>query len=338
MLHIFNRQVQTAATEIIRQNLQAFNAASNGTLMMSNEASEMGDWMESTMWAAITNLVERRDAYGSGDATVKELQQLLERAVKVDGRVGPIQITPALMERLGKASSEAAATLATQASAAMIQDYLNTTINVLTVAIGNNAAAYHDLTATTATTPNLIGMQEACGKFGDAFGDLKCWVMDGLAYNDLLTKDILKNPNQLFQIGTVTIMQDGLGRRFVITDAPGLRVGGANPTVSMLCLTGGAAAVKASPLRMYDGKTLGKENVQLILQGEYDFVVGLKGYAWNNTVKANPKNTGDGGAAVANKGASPSNAELVKPANWLLYASDVKSTAGVMVKFGKKAA
>lgn len=334
-LFVFNRQVQTAATEVIAQQINMFNAASGGSLIMSNNSTAAGDWMESTMWAAIGNLVERRDAYGSGNATVKELQQLLERAVRVDGRVGPIKVTPALMERIGKATAEAAATLATQAAAAMVQDYLNTTIDILVAAIGANSKAVYDATNATATTPNLIDMQTGCGLFGDAYNALNTWVLDGLGYNQLVTGDFLKNANRLFQIGNVTIMNDGFGRRIIVTDAPGLRDTTAG-TANALCLTAGAAAVQASGLRMYDATQLGGENVNMMLQGEYDFVVGIKGYAWNNTTKANPKNTGDGGTAVANKGASPSNAELKKAANWPQYASDVKNTAGILVKFGKK--
>lgn len=335
VLHVFNQQVQTAATEVIAQQLNAFNAASGGSIILTNGGAASGDWMESTMWAAITNVVQRRDAYGNGDVAVKELTQLLERSVRADGRVGPIKVTPALMERLGKATAEAAATLATQASKGMIADYLNTTVNVLCAAIKANPKAYSDQTAATATTPTLIGMQKACGLFGDAFGSLQAWIMDGLAYNDLVTGDILKNVEKLFTIGNVNIFQDGFGRRFVVTDAPGLRDATAG-TTNLLCLSAGAAAVKASGLRMYDATVLLKENVQQVLQGEYDFVIGLKGYAWNNTTAANPKNTGDGGTAVADKGASPSDAELVKPANWPLIVSDVKNTAGVMVTFGKK--
>lgn len=335
MLKIFNQQVQTAATAVLMQQLNAFNAASGGAILLTNGQVAVGDWMESTMWASITNLIERRDVYDNGDATVKELTQLLDRAVNVDGRVGPIKVTPALMERLGKASAEAAATLATQAAIGMVADYLNTTIDVLIAAIGANAKAYSDQTATTATTPSLIGMQKACGLYGDAFASLKVWIMDGLAFNDLITTDILKNTSHLFNIGNVNIYQDGFGRRFVVTDAPGLRDTTAG-TTNLLCLTTGAAAVKASGLRMYDAPLLGKANVQHILQGEYGFSLGIKGYAWNNTTPANPKNTGDGGTAVVDKGASPSNAELKKAANWPAMDLDVKATAGVLVKFGKK--
>ncbi|AXH50951.1 major capsid protein [Serratia phage Scapp] len=334
-LYVFNQQVQTAATEVIAQNMNAFNAASGGAIIMTNGAAAAGDWMESTLWAAIGNVVQRRNAYGAGNVTVQELTQLLERSVRVDGRVGPIKVTPALMARISKATKEAAATLATQASTAMIGDYLNTTVNVLVAAIKANPKAYSDQTAATATTPTLIGMQKACGLFGDAFGSLKAWIMDGIAYNELVTGDILKNASQLFQIGNVTIMQDGFGRRFVITDAPGLRDATAG-TTNLLCLSAGAAAVQASGLQMYDAPKLGEENVSYLLQGEYDFVIGLKGYAWNNTTKANPKNTGDGGTAVADKGASPSDAELMKSANWPQIVTDVKNTAGVLVTFGKK--
>ncbi|MBE8219669.1 major capsid protein, partial [Leptospira borgpetersenii] len=99
---------------------------------------------------------------------------------------------------------------------------------------------------------------------------------DGATYNDFIDES-LTNASRLFQIGNVNIMQDGLGRRFVISDIPALAEGDLQ---HVLGLTAGAAAVQTSPLSMLAQPVLGKENLKALMQGEYDYTVGLKGYQW----------------------------------------------------------
>ena len=116
-------------------------------------------------------------------------------------------------------------------------------------------------------------------------------------------------------------MQDNLGRRFIVSDVPALfdATGGA-ALQSVLGLTTGALALKTSPLIMKAQDVLGKENLKVIMQGEYDFTMGIKGYQFKDGVK------------------SPTDAQLTTAANWIRIATSVKDTAGVQVIFGNKAA
>lgn len=63
---------------------------------------------------------------------------------------------------------------------------------------------------------------------------------------------------------------------------------------------------------------LGQENIKALMQGEYDFTIGLRGYQWSkDSIK------------------SPTNEQIAAVANWKQIATDIKDTAGVMVSFGK---
>lgn len=311
-LTIFQQQVSLAATELVAQQVQLFNAASGGSLVMGS-GDHIGDYIERTSWQLLGGLAQRRNAYKDGDLTAQELGQILDRMVKIDGRIGPVSVTPTMMKRLGKNTAEASSVVAAQAAAAMIQDYLNTTAGALVTAIGTNT----DMVTSIATAPNLAGLNKGARPMGDAFSRLVAWVMDGATFNDF-TDEALTNTNRLFQIGNVNIMQDGLGRRFVISDIPALAGDGAQ---NVLGLTAGAAAVQTTALNMLAQPVLGKENLKALMQGEYDYTLGIKGYQWaSNSIK------------------SPTDAQLTTAANWKQITTSNKDTAGVLVAFTGAAA
>lgn len=315
-LHIFQKQVSTAATELVAQSVQEFNAASGGALIMG-DGDHIGDYVEQTSWQLLGSLAQRRNAYGEGNLTPQELGQILDRMVKVDGRVGPVTVTPTMMKRLGKDVSEAAAVVATQAAEAMIQDYLNTVGSALKAAFSGNSEVVTDLSSADGVSPSLRGLNRGTRPFGDAHSRIIAWLMDGATYNDFIDES-LSNANRLFQIGNVSIMQDGMGRRFVISDIPALSEGNLQ---HVLGLTAGAAAVTTTPLIMKAQDLLGQENIKALLQGEYDFTLGLRGYQWkSNDIK------------------SPTNEQIASSDNWAKIVTSVKDTAGVLATFGKSAA
>ena len=320
-LYVFQDQVSTAATELIAQEVDKFNAASGGALVMGSE-EHIGDYIERTIWQLIGQLAQRRNAYGDGDVSPSEMGQLLDRMVKVDGKIKPITITPTMLKRLGKDVSEAAAVVAAQAAQAIMQDYLNASVAALKTAIGKQADSSKDLSGPKATPvkPTLLGLNQGSRLFGDAYSNIVTWIMDGATFHDF-TDDALKNSANLYQIGNVSVREDAQGRRFIVSDVPALfdATGGAS-LQSVLGLTVGALALKTSPLIMKAQDVLGKENLKVIMQGEYDFTMGIKGYQFKDGVK------------------SPTDAQLTTAANWTRIATSVKDTAGVQVIFGNKAA
>lgn len=64
-LQVFNKQTQTALTEMVDQDIQKFNEASAGTIVLQNVPTE-GDFDIRSSFKAISGLVRRRNAYGSG--------------------------------------------------------------------------------------------------------------------------------------------------------------------------------------------------------------------------------------------------------------------------------
>lgn len=305
---IFNEQTQTVATETVAQALAAFNEASGGAMLLGSR-STLGDYVEEASYKAIAGLVTRRDAYGTGTLTPKQIEQLNDISVKVDQNIGPVEWTVEQFARLMKNQEEAGLIIGEQAAEAMIQDYLNTSASALVAAIGNQATLVNDYSLTG--TAKLVELNNAAGKFGDRQQSLLAWLMHSKVFTDL-TNEAITNTSQLYNIGNIRVMQDGLGRRYVVTDAPALDNTGTYNTVGLVA---GGAMVETSALLTMTQPKAEQENMGTIWKGESSFVVGLKGYAWD----------------TANGGKSPTDVELGTGSNWDLIASSLKDTAGVML-------
>lgn len=311
-LYIFNEQVRSTATELVDQDVQKFNAASAGTMILGN-GFVIGDYVEQAMWQLTNNIAQRRNAYGGTTAvSAQTLGQILDRSVKIDGRVGPINITSTMFRRIGAGESEPAAVVAAQASQAMFQDYLNTTAATLVAAVGSNTKLVLDVSSAAKPSISMQALNAANSKMGDRSNQIRAYIMHSTAFHALVDQAI-NNVEHLFQVGDLSVYSDFLGRRFVVSDIPALVSG---DTYKTLCLVPGAAVVQVGGLYdMVTSEHTGGENIMRQMQGEYDFHVSLKGYAW-------------GGQKT---GQSPTDAELATAANWTKVATSDKDTAGVLL-------
>lgn len=309
---VFNTQIQTVATEIVDQSVDAFNEASGGTLLLGSQSS-IGDFVEEASYKLISSLVGRRNAYGTGALTTKALEQLKDVAVKVDQSVGPMEWTAEQFARLGKSEEEAGLIIGEQAAQGLIQDYLNTAAASLVGAIGAQATLVNDYSATG--TAKLVELNNAAGKIGDRQMQLAAWLMHSKVFTDL-TNEAITNTSQLYTIGNIRVMQDGLGRRYVVTDSPALTNTAPVPdTFNTLGLVPGAAMVETSPFRSQTVGQVAQENMGTVWKGESSFNIGLKGFAWD----------------TANGGKSPDDAALALGTNWDKIATSDKDCAGVML-------
>lgn len=312
-MKVFNQFMYSAATETIRQQIDLFNTATAGALVLRT-AGNVGDFAHEASYKAIANLMRRRNAYGSGAVTPTKLAQLDHVAVKVAGGTAPVEFEPQQFTWIQRNPEEAGTVIGEQVARGVIADEVNTAILALKTALSANTAVAHDATAATLT---LNALNRGAAKFGDRMADIVAWVIHSKAMSDVFD-GALTNSNQLFDFGSVRVTQDGFGRRFIMTDAPALFAAGTDPAPDnyhTLGLTAGAAMVEDNNdyYATVEEKT-GDENIRRIFQAEYTFNLGLKGYAWNTAVK------------------SPTDAAIGAGGNWTKISTDVKDTAGVIIK------
>lgn len=314
-LEVFNRQVYTAATEVVDQQVELFNANSNGTIVLRPSNVNMGDFSMEASFKAISKLVRRRDvANGNNAVSAVRLGQLKNVSVKVASGTSPIVWERAQFAWIKQNPAQAAAVIGEQLAKAMLQDQLNVAIKGLVAAMGANSAVVLNKSGDTgneAIRPAYLAA--AAGLFGDRQMDIAAWVIHSKSMTDLW-QNALANAERLFVYESVAVLRDPFGRIFVMTDSPDLL---ATDVYSTLGLVEGAALVE--PNNDFDAVTVdttGKENIQTTYQAEWSYNLGLRGYAWK---------TDDGGAA-------PSDTALGTGTNWEKVVTSNKDTAGVLLK------
>lgn len=310
-MEVFNQYLMEATIETLAQDVEKFNGASGGAIVLTSEGFE-GDFMERSFYASLHSAKRRVDRYAAnGTPSATALSQLLEASVKVAGGFGPITFEPGQMSWLQKNEAEAIEMISRNLSDVMIQDQLNAGISAAVAAISNQASATNDVSATAGI--NYSNLNDTHALFGDASGSLVAQVMRGSVYHKLIGANLTNTPT-LFQSSNVT-MVDILGKIIVVTDADALYEAGTPNKDKVLSLTGGGIVVSDGSDIITNVETSnGKDRIETTMQADYTFGLGLKGYTWDTT----------------NGGKSPTDAEIATGTNWDLTATSIKHTAGVI--------
>jgi hypothetical protein len=309
-LAVFSEYAYSSMTEVLDQQVEKFNGASQGTIVLQPSAYQ-GDYSETAFFKKISGLVRRRNAYGSGAQTPVDIEHLVDTMVKVAGGTPPVNIPPSQFRWIQRNPEEAAAAMGQQLAVDMLADMLNTAIGCGDAALGQVAAVNHDGSAGT-LDPSVLNI--AASKFGDRSGDIVAWIAHSKCLHDYYGNN-LANAERLFTYGTVNVMADAFGRVFIITDSPSLINTTPSPDqYTTLGLVSNAIMVgQNNDFEDNFETTNGDENIQRTYQAEWSYQLGIKGFSWDKS----------------NGGASPNDAALLTATNWDKVASFDKDLAGV---------
>jgi hypothetical protein len=320
-LKVFDTLIQGATIEALTQMVNAFNAASNGAIVLSTEGFD-GAYIRESFFSSLHSAQRRVDLNATHTtASPTSLTQDEEVGVKVVGGFGPIEFNPIDLDFIGKSEDEAIAAISNNLAEAILKDKLNSAIRAAVAAIGNQADATYDAYALGSSPVEKVtyaNINNAHAKFGDMSSNIVCNVMNGATYHKLIG-DNLSNSNRLFTASGVTIV-DILGKATVVTDADALTVD-SPAKYNVLGLTRGGALVYSQPssLVVNTERSNGDTVIKTSMQADYNFGLRLKGYKWD----------------IANGGQTPSDAEVATGSNWDLAATSIKSTAGVLLVAGQ---
>ncbi|MFL8988678.1 major capsid protein [Pseudomonas sp. QLc11A] len=309
-MQVFNDFIMPATLETLDQMTAAFNAASNGAIVISAEGFT-GDFLQESFFQNLGAAQRRVDRYAAnGAVSATDLTELKNSSVKVAGGFGPLRYEPAQMTWLQRPTVQGIEVASRAFAEVLLKDQLNTAIAALVAAITAQAGATNDVSATAGITQ--AALNNAHAKFGDASQNLVAQVMQGTTWHKLVGQAIANSTN-LFVAGNVRVV-DILGKVTVVTDAPSLMQAGTPNKEIILSLVPGAALVQDSRDQVSNVETTnGKGRIETTIQTDYSFGLGLKGYTWDTT----------------NGGASPTDAELATGTNWDKTAASIKHTAGV---------
>lgn len=310
-MQVFNQYLMPVLAEIYPQEIQKFNAASNGAIVLQSAGFD-GDFFRESFYNALHSAQRRVDRYAAqASAAATDLTQSQQSMVKVAGGFGPIRYEPSQMSWLNKPTQEGIEVAARMFAEALLADQLNTAVAAGVAAIGNVAALTNDVSGTGKITHSALNSTDAL--FGDMSQRLVARVMTGLQYHTLIGEN-LANAQDLFKSDTVRIV-DILGKAIVVTDVPALRVAGTPNKQKVLTLVAGGIMVSDSGDLITNIETKnGQTRIETTMQSDYTFGLGIKGFTWDET----------------NGGKSPTDAELATGTNWDKVKTSVKECAGVL--------
>lgn len=311
----FNERVFTTATEIIRQKLDIFNAASRGTIVLRS-ASNGPNYNEKSFFKDIPGLVRRRNPNAATSVSEVTLQTGVKRDVKVAAGTPPIDITRAWYKWINEKPVVAATVIAQQLAPAMMRDMLTIAIGCARVALNAQTAVVHDATAGSDKKWTIGNQITTAGKFGDRSNEILSWVSHSASLTSFYLNNAT-NAQNLFSYEGLNVLKDPFGRLFLQTDDPNLIVTGTPDVYYILGLVAGAVSVEQNnDFYATVVEETGLENIKAVYQAEWSYNVAVKGFAWD----------------AANGGAAPNNAALLTASNWDKIAGDNKSLAGVVCK------
>ena len=317
-LQVYSEYAYTTFTEVLQQQVELFNAATGGALLLSS-AAHQGDFSQTAFFAKIAGgTVRRRNAYGSGPVAEKTLSQEEDVSVKVAAGTPPIRIDRGQFHWIQQNPEVAGVILGQQLAVDNMADMLNTGLGVAYSALASETDVVTDVSSQTGAA-GLVSWQNlnnAQAKFGDRSARIGVWLMHSTPMHSLYGQN-LGNNERLFTYGTVNVIRDPFGKLLVMTDSPQLATIGTPNVYSVLGLTPGALVIGVNNDFDANEETKnGNENLIRTYQAEWSYNIGVKGFAWD-------KATG---------GKSPNDAALFTSANWNRIMTDKKDLAGVLLR------
>ena len=310
-MQVYDTEIYTTTIELLGQKLEAFNAASGGTIVLNTNAWR-GNYTKEAFFQSLAGAqrrVDRNAAIGAQAAT--QLTQGEFVGVKVAGGFGPITFEPAQMTYLMESPVDAISAISEGFSDALLADQLNTAVGCAVAAVENVAALVNDVSASAGLSQQALNAGHF--KFGDMQGMLVADVMHSSGNESLIDK-ALANGEQLFVSSNVTVVSI-LGKIMVVSDIPALYVAGTPNKTKVLSVTAGGIIVSnSSDIITNMDTTNGQTRIETTWQADYTFGLQLKGYAWD----------------IANGGASPLDAELFTGTNWDIAVTSNKHTLGTL--------
>ena len=316
-LAVYSEYAYASMTEVLRQRIDLFNAATGGAITLRS-AAHQGDFSDVAFFAKISGLVRRRNSYGSGSVGEKKLAHLVDTMVKVAAGTPPVRLDPGQFKWIQQNPEVAGAALGQQLAVDTMADMLNVGLGASYAALSAQTAVVYDATGNTSpeNTLSFGNLNNGQAKFGDQASTISAWVMHSKPMFDLYGKN-LSNAERLFNYGNINVMRDPFGKLLVMTDSQNLVITGAPNNYAVLGLVPGAVIIDQNDdYTANEEAKNGDENIIRTFQAEWSYNVGVRGFAWDKT----------------NGGKSPNDAALLTATNWDKYATSHKDLAGVVVK------
>lgn len=303
-LIIYNDLAQTSYLERRQDNLDVFNASSNGAIVLDNALIE-GDFRKRAFYQ-LGGSIEHRDVDSTGKVTGKKIGAGESVGVKAPWKYGPYQTTEEAFKRRGRDVSEFSEIVGVDVADASLEGFIKYGIQALSASIGAN----QDMVVTAnIEVDGKKTLTKGMRKYGDRFGRIALFVMHSSTYFDIIDQAIAA---KIYEEAGVVVYggQPGtLGKPVLVTDtAPIDAIFGLLPN-AVVITESQAPGFRSYPIN-------DEENLGVGYRAEGAINIDLLGYSWDET----------------NGGKNPSLTEIGATNSWKKHATSNKVTAGVMIK------
>jgi len=308
---IYNEWLQSGYLERIAENVQGFNANSNGGIVLTT-ASLLGNYKETAFFKELAqaDLIHDRDKNSTAAVTAAKMQAVEEVIPYLPSRFGPYETTRSAFLDIGKSPQEFSALLGQALADAVMKDMLDTSFAATIAAVTANTPAYVVGDATKGLTYN--GFIDGMAAYGDKLDNIAVFVMRSKDYFSVMRDNVTAATidsiaGQTLREGSVAT----LGKPVLVMDNDKLMAG---TDGAVLALAKGAiTCIADDDMYITTKEDLLKENITITWQGESQYGLKLAGYSYDKT------------KAITRT-------EIVKGANWSKVVSSDKNTGAVIVK------
>lgn len=315
-MKVYESQFATARTETLQQNVDAFNGASNGAIIMRSSVMP-GNYDYDSFFLVNGSIIGRQDLTSISAKTATKLSQDDNIGVKLH-RNSYSQLTRKAAKMAGISFDEMVFAHGQQWAAEYMTDMLNSALLAARVALANQSAVTKDVTAASVKTVTHTNLLQSLALFGDKNDRIAAWVMHSTQFFDLGIQSIADDIVNVADGIVRRIDVPGLGRPIIVTDSSSLIATADTPdSYYVLGLVRGGVDVNESEgveQKLMD-KT-GLEQLAVDVQTEYAYTLKVKGFKWD----------------VGNGGANPTASAVGTASNWDKVATSNKDLAGVVLK------
>lgn len=312
-LKIYNDQFWSGFNEQSEQNNEAFNAASNGCLLLSTKALK-GHYTQEAFFKYLSSLISRRDISSVGTVSDLQIEMGEHASVKLNRKVGPVLATHDAFVKAGMSMDDFARALGEKAGVEVPEEQLNTILLSIYSALSGVSALIQDSSSETMSHTQLV---KAMRKMGDKASRIACWVMHSTSYYDLVQQSIA---DKIFEIAGATIYSGTpatMNKPVVVTDSASLILADETPDqyITFGLVPGAAMVVNSEENKLVIDEITGLANLAQRYQAEHAYNISVKGFTWD----------------MGNGGVNPDATALGTNSNWDKIAASNKSLAGVML-------
>ena len=308
---IYNEWVQSGYLERIAENVQGFNANSNGGIVLTT-ASLLGNYKETAFFKELAqaDLIHDRDKNSTTAVTAAKMEAVEEVIPYLPSRFGPYETTRSAFLDIGKSPTEFSSLLGQALADAVMKDMLDTSFAAAISAVKAHVPGYVVGDKTKGLTYN--GFIDGMAAYGDKLDNIAVFVMRSKDYFSVMRDNVTAATidtiaGQTLREGSVAT----LGKPVLVMDNDKLLSG---TDGAVLALAKGAITCIADD-NMYitTKEDLMKENITITWQGEGQYGLKLLGYGYDKTK-------------------SISRTEIVKGSNWSKTVTSDKNTGIVVVE------